>query len=156
MKIKVNFLIIMAYLFLSACSTSQTKDNGDFEVTAIRDSLKPTNVGLELTFVQGCRAELTTYCSNVTPGNGRELACIFAYEDKLSSVCVNTLYDSAQRLSNAVVVLTYLANECEADIDKYCSHVEPGTGGILACMKPFQKVLSQPCNKAIQDIGLER
>ena len=40
--------------------------------------------------------------------------------------------------------------------DKYCSHVEPGTGGILACMKPFQKVLSQPCNKAIQDIGLER
>jgi hypothetical protein len=38
------------------------------------------------------------------------------------------LYDSAQRLSNAVVVLTYLANECEAEIDKYCSHVEPGTG----------------------------
>ncbi len=153
MKIKINILSIITCLILSACSNSQTKDNGDFEVEAIRNSMKPTTTSPELNFVQGCSTELSTFCANVTPGNGRELACIFAYEDKLSSVCVNALYDSAQRLSNALVVMTYLANECEADIDKYCSHVQPGTGGILACMKPFQKVLSPSCNKAIQDIG---
>ena len=39
--------------------------------------------------VKGCEKELTSYCSNVTPGDGRVLACLYAHSDKLSvRVCV--------------------------------------------------------------------
>ena len=44
---------------------------------------------------RGCEKELTSYCSNVTPGEGRILACMYAHEDKLSGMCEYALYDAA-------------------------------------------------------------
>ena len=29
----------------------------------------------------GCKAEMEEYCAMVTPGEGRVLACLFAYQD---------------------------------------------------------------------------
>jgi hypothetical protein len=37
--------------------------------------------------VNGCKAELDTYCKDVTPGEGRILACLYARNDKLSGKC---------------------------------------------------------------------
>jgi hypothetical protein len=34
-----------------------------------------------------CKDDLKRYCSNVTPGEGREMACLRAYADKLSGGC---------------------------------------------------------------------
>ena len=31
--------------------------------------------------LEGCSTEFETYCKNVTPGEGRLLACLYAYED---------------------------------------------------------------------------
>ena len=61
----------------------------------------------------GCEEELTTYCSEVTPGEGRILACMYAFEDKLSGKCEFALYDAAAQLERFVGALTYVANECE-------------------------------------------
>ena len=36
-------------------------------------------------FTVGCQKELVTYCQDVTPGNKRVLACLYAYGDKLSN-----------------------------------------------------------------------
>ena len=36
------------------------------------------------TVAKGCEKELTTYCSEVTLGEGRVLACLYAHNDKLS------------------------------------------------------------------------
>jgi hypothetical protein len=38
-----------------------------------------------------CKTELKQYCANVTPGQGRELACLHAYDDKLSDACKEKL-----------------------------------------------------------------
>ena len=73
-----------------------------------------------------------------------------------SALCKNALYDSAQQLENAVAVLAYLAAECDADIEKYCSNVEPGEGRIMACKEPHKKTVSKRCQKAIQEGGLEK
>ncbi len=35
----------------------------------------------------GCKVELETYCTKVTPGQGRILACLYAHGDKLSAKC---------------------------------------------------------------------
>ena len=55
--------------------------------------------------VEGCKTELETHCKGVTPGEGRLLACLYAYEDKLSSRCDYALYDAAARLDQAVTAL---------------------------------------------------
>ncbi len=38
--------------------------------------------------------DLETYCKNVTPGEQRILACLYAHEDKLSGRCVYALYNA--------------------------------------------------------------
>jgi len=50
------------------------------------------------TVANGCKAELEKYCKNVTPGEGRVLACLYAYGDKLSGRCEYALYDASVQL----------------------------------------------------------
>ena len=37
--------------------------------------------------MEACQADLKQFCANVTPGEGREFACLRAYEDKISAGC---------------------------------------------------------------------
>ncbi len=40
---------------------------------------------------QPCQADIKQFCANVTPGEGREFACLRAYEDKISAGCKEKL-----------------------------------------------------------------
>jgi len=40
---------------------------------------------------QACQADIKQFCANVTPGQGRELACLKAYDDKISAGCKEKL-----------------------------------------------------------------
>lgn len=102
----------------------------------------------------GCKKELKTFCSKVTPGEGRVLACLYAYSDKLSGKCEYALYDAAAQLERAIGMLTYVANECEKDLNKYCAAVEVGEGRLLACLDKNKKKVSKRCNRAINDVDL--
>jgi hypothetical protein len=103
----------------------------------------------------GCQKELTTYCAQVTPGEGRVLACLYAYSGKLSGRCEYALYDAAAQLQRAVAALGYVANECDADLDKYCAKVPAGEGRLLDCLEKNQKNISKRCKTAIKDVGLK-
>ncbi len=100
---------------------------------------------------EGCKQELSTYCKDVTPGEGRLLACLYAFEDKLSSQCEYSLYDAAAQLEHAVVKLTYVANECSDDIEKLCKEIAPGEGRILNCLKKNDKKTSDRCKEALKE-----
>jgi hypothetical protein len=50
------------------------------------------------TVATGCKDELEKYCVDVTPGDGRVLACLYAYGDKLSGKCEWALYDASVQL----------------------------------------------------------
>ncbi len=99
-----------------------------------------------------CQKELETYCKDVTPGEGRILACLYAHEDKLSNRCDYALYDAAAQLERAVSALTYLANECRDDLKAYCYSVRPGEGRLLDCIKKHKKHVSKRCMQAIKDV----
>src|SRR5512139_2093077 len=75
---------------------------------------------------KNCEKELTTYCKDVTPGEARILACLYAFEDKLSGQCEYALYDAAVQLNRAVAALSYAVNECRDDLTKFCSDIKPG------------------------------
>ena len=103
----------------------------------------------------GCKAEIDTYCSQVTPGDGRVLACLYAHGDKLSAKCEYALYDAAAQLERAVAALGYVANECDADLEKFCSSVAAGEGRLLQCLEKNDKQVSIRCKEALKEVGLK-
>jgi len=105
---------------------------------------------------KSCSKELETYCKDVTPGEGRVLACLYAHEDKLTGQCEYALYDAAVQLERALTALTYVANECRDDLQKFCSDIRPGQGRLLACMDKNEKQLSGRCKQAMKDVGLKK
>jgi hypothetical protein len=115
----------------------------------------PAQESLIDTVANGCKTEITTYCKDVKPGEGRILACLYAYEDKLSGKCEYALYDAAARLERAVAALTYVAKECEADIVANCSGVKAGEGRVLQCLQKNEAKVSQRCKGAVKDVGLK-
>jgi len=108
------------------------------------------------TVAEGCKAEIQTYCKGVTPGEGRVLACLLAYEDKLSARCEYALYDASVQLERVVNALSYVANECRGDLQTYCSAVKPGEGRLLDCLEKNNAKVSARCKQAQKDVGLKK
>ena len=104
------------------------------------------------TVESGCVAEIENYCSQVTKGEGRLLACFYAHEDKLSGQCQYALYNAAAELEHAVSALNYVAGQCEADIVKLCATVQAGEGRILDCLKSQEESVSARCKQAVADV----
>jgi hypothetical protein len=103
--------------------------------------------------IDGCKKELKSYCKDVTPGEGRVLACLYAHGDKLSGQCEYALYDAAVQLERAVAALGYLVNECRDDLETLCSGVPAGQGRLLKCLEKNDAKVSGRCKQAIQDVG---
>jgi hypothetical protein len=106
------------------------------------------------TVANGCKVEIEKYCAQVTPGEGRVLACLYAHGDKISTKCEYALYDAAVQLERAVAALSYVANECDADLEKYCGSIAPGEGRLLECLEKHDKQVSGRCKQAVKDVGL--
>jgi Cysteine rich repeat len=104
---------------------------------------------------EGCQKELDSFCKGVTPGEGRVLSCLYAYEDKLSGRCEYALYDASAQLEHAIAALTYVAKECEAELGKHCADVKAGEGRLAACLKKNEKELSARCKNAMKDVKLQ-
>jgi hypothetical protein len=107
------------------------------------------------TVMNGCKAELDAYCKDVTPGDGRILACLYANSDKLTGKCGFALYDAAAQLEWAVAGLAYAVSECEDDLDAYCAEVPVGEGGLLECLEDNEKKVSNGCLNALKVTGLK-
>jgi hypothetical protein len=106
--------------------------------------------------VKGCDKELKTFCKDVTPGEGRVLACLYAFEDKLSGQCEYALYDAAAQLERAVNALAYAANECRDDLTKFCADTKPGQGRLLQCIEKNDAKVSSRCKQALKETGLKK
>lgn len=104
---------------------------------------------------KACQSELEDYCADVTPGEGRLLACLYAHGDKLSGQCEYGLYDAAVQLERAVAALTYVVNECADDLEAHCQDVQAGEGRLLQCLDSKGEEVSQRCRTAISDVGLQ-
>ena len=104
------------------------------------------------TVESGCAAEIENYCSQVTVGEGRLLACFYAHEDKLSGQCQYALYTASAELEHAVSALNYVAGQCQADIVKLCANVQAGEGRILECLDSQKETVSAQCKQAVADV----
>jgi hypothetical protein len=124
-----------------------------FCVLALAAGESSAQKGLVETVADGCKKELETYCKDVTQGDGRILACLYAYSDKLSAQCEYALYDVAAQLERAVAQLTYLVNECREDLKTYCAHIKPGEGRLLTCIEKQEDKISSRCKQDLRKVG---
>lgn len=106
------------------------------------------------TVANGCATELTEYCSQVTPGEGRVLACLYAHGEKLSGQCEYALYDAAAQLEQFVSNLSYLMHECTDDVNQQCAVVQAGEGRLAQCLLDNKANLTPRCSAAIDQTGL--
>lgn len=151
MNLKNLVLLCLLCLSVSACAGPKSKSSTQSSAEAAATAQDPLE-----TFLQGCKTELETYCKDVTPGEGRILACIYAHGDKISGRCEYAMYDSAAQLERAVAALSYAVNECGDDLEKYCSSVEVGEGRLLACLEQHDKNVSGRCRQALKDVNLKK
>ena len=141
---KVMLLLSTAFLFLAATSFAADAP-GAKEVE-----------GALYTFAEGCQEELTSFCKDVTPGEGRILACLYAFGDKVSPRCEYALYDSIGQLNRTLTNLSYVVNECGGDLNSHCAEIKPGEGRLLNCLKKNESTVSKRCQNALQDVGYEK
>jgi len=101
---------------------------------------------------KGCAVEIEKYCSQVTQGEGRLLACFYAHEDKLSGQCGFALYKASAQLEHAVSALNYVAGQCEDDILAHCAEVQLGEGRVKQCLEANADSVSPACKAAIAEV----
>jgi len=104
------------------------------------------------TVVNGCKSEIESYCKDVTPGEGRVLACLFAYGDKLTPECEYSLYQASAQLEHFIQTVNYLAQECDDDLKKFCSVIKPGEGRLLDCLEKNKDSVSDRCKHAFEKV----
>lgn len=105
--------------------------------------------------LNACEPEIETFCSQVSPGDGRLLACFYAHEDKLSGRCSWALYEASEQLEQFVAAIGHLATNCQDDLMKHCGDVEIGEGRVGECLLEHEDEVSAACQQAIEDTGLE-
>lgn len=96
-----------------------------------------------------CAGDIDSFCSKVTPGEGRMALCMMAHEDKISDRCFGALFDVADALDLALGNLARAADVCEADIDRLCGEVREGEGRIGQCLVDNKAKLSTPCRAEV-------
>ncbi len=105
---------------------------------------------------KACHTELTTFCKGVQPGEGRILACLYAFQDRVSGKCEYAIYDAAAQLERAATALKFAAAECKDDLLKYCGDVQVGNGRVKACLDKHEKSLSDKCKDALKQTGIRK
>ena len=100
-----------------------------------------------------CAPDVKKYCSNVTVGNGRLLACLYGHEDKISDSCDAAVAETADQLDWFLSNLRVALEKCAPDINKHCANVEAGQGRIYACLKLKTTEIGNECKAVVEEVS---
>ena len=101
---------------------------------------------------KACAADINSFCSRVTLGEGRLALCMLAHEDKVSDGCFATVFDVADNIDLALSNISRAADVCEDEIDKHCANVEPGEGRIAQCLVDKESELASACRAEVAGV----
>jgi hypothetical protein len=144
LRLLAKFGILPLLAVLSTGSASAQTDTGK----AILEKLTARVAKLE----SACAKDIKKYCRNVTPGEGRMVYCMQAYEDQISTKCAFELEEAATSVLTAAEALKDGVIACKAEITGVCGKVQPGQGRIAACLLANKSTASAGCAEAIKKI----
>jgi hypothetical protein len=105
--------------------------------------------------VAACQPEIEAFCSQVTPGEGRLLACFVAHEDKISGACSWALYQALEEFDAFATAIAYLASSCRGDLIEFCGDVQVGEGRVATCLLEHEDEVTATCKQAMDDLELQ-
>lgn len=95
-----------------------------------------------------CASDISKFCADVTPGQGRINDCLSAREDKLSSQCTDARAsaknDIERRMDKAQVAFR---QSCGSDVQKFCPNTPYGQGRVESCLNNNKAQLSGSCQQ---------
>ena len=146
MTVQFHFLAKAAALLmgitLSSAVHAQTQADG---TAAMLQKVTATIQNLE----KSCGKDIKKFCRNVTPGQGRVLFCMQAYEDKISARCAFDLREAEMNIQTVAAQLQQATEACGADIAKLCGKIQPGQGRVSACLAAQSASVSPACVAAV-------
>jgi hypothetical protein len=102
-----------------------------------------------------CSPDVTKFCSQVTPGEGRLVLCMMAHEDKVSNKCDYALYSVTRNFDQTISRLEQTAKACWPDIEKQCSETAPGGNRVAQCLMSKKASLSKECATTIDNYPMK-
>jgi Cysteine rich repeat len=148
MKITVKLLAKLGVLPLLAVLSASAASAQTSIGKTILDKL---NAGVEK-LESVCANDIKKYCSKVTPGEGRMVYCMQAFEDKISPKCTFALEEAAAKILNAAEALKNGVVACKAEINGVCGKIKPGEGRIATCLLENKTTASAGCAEAIAKV----
>jgi hypothetical protein len=144
---------ILAYsVLIQLCFTLSSTGHAQTDVAkAILDELTARIQKLE----NSCAEDIKKYCSAVTPGGGRIVNCMQAFEDKISPQCTYALDEVELDFQDITEKLKESVQSCQGDIAKLCGNIQPGQGRIAACLSASRASITQSCSKAIEKLQIK-
>ena len=113
----------------------------------------PTKQPAAQSIFDTCKTDLKTYCSHVTPGNGRVISCLYAHEDRLSESCDVATEDLANLLDWFLESVRHVMDQCADDIQKHCAKIAFGGGRIFSCLIEKEPSLTDSCKILIPEMS---
>jgi hypothetical protein len=148
MKIAMHLQVklgLLPVLFVLSVGSASAQTN---VAKTLQDKLAARIAKLE----SACAKDVKKYCKTVTPGEGRLIYCLQAYEDKISPECTYELEESVSSVEASIDGLKNAIAACNAEIKGVCGKVAPGQGRIAACLIENRSTASKDCADAIQKI----
>jgi len=148
MKITMRLLAKPAILFLLGVLSTGSASAQTEAGKAIMEKLTARVTKLESV----CASDIRKFCRNVTPGEGRMVYCMQAYEDKISTKCDYELEDAATSILATTDALKEAVAACKAEIAGVCGKTPPGQGRIAGCLLANRSTASTGCAEAIKKV----
>ena len=105
--------------------------------------------------LEACERPIEAFCSEVTPGDGRIISCLYAHEDQLDETCANTISDVGDILDHVFATIRGAMTTCAMDIEKQCKGVEFGGGRIMTCLQENSASITPECRAAVDRFSTE-
>jgi hypothetical protein len=110
-----------------------------------QSSLRERVVAAVQSIQQACAGDISKFCGGVTPGEGRVLVCMQAFDDQLSRTCQFSLYRASRNLDRALDRVERLADACWNDIEAQCGNADR----IGQCVMEKAGSLSPACQRVV-------
>ncbi len=102
---------------------------------------------------EACSKDMRSYCTQVSPGGGRLVACFFAHQDKISVGCEMALLEASDKIEWVVDEVRSAVATCAVDIRKHCAGMVPGEGRIFQCLRDNQGDLTRGCTQVVNRVA---
>jgi len=110
------------------------------------------NIELSPATATKCKDDITNFCKDVTPGQGRVHQCLLEHQQQLSEVCAKAEFRVQEIQSKDISTNRMTLAKCTSSINKICKDTKPGTGRMWQCLeeKINDQDMADDCRQEVQ------